>query len=116
MSLRPEGAGRDGAADIGVVQRVELRPKDVGLERQRRDHAPLLVERPRVALHVVEGEIRVPRRLIEPATEVGDDPFVDEGLIRQHAVDAAAVDRGREQLREAQGAASTSGFSRTKWT
>src|SRR5574337_2196289 len=58
-SLRAERAGRNGAADIGVMQRVELDPEHGGLELERGHGAALLLERARVRLHIFEREIGV---------------------------------------------------------
>src|ERR1700728_2633355 len=102
-SIRPEGPWRDCAVDIGVVQRVKLRPQYIGLERQSRKGAPLLFDSAGVALNVVERELSVPRRLIKPAAEIGDHLLVDEAVIGQHTRDAALMERGGEEFRQAGG-------------
>ena len=51
--------------DVDVIERIELRPKHVGLEGERVDHALLPLRGARLAQHVVEPEGDVARRLIE---------------------------------------------------
>ena len=97
--LRAEGAGRDQARrDIGVVQRVELRPQHVALEAHGIDHLGLLLGRRGVALDVVEREVGVAVGLVEAALEILHRLLADEVVALQHAGDALAVDRRREQL------------------
>src|ERR1700674_4314837 len=83
------------------MQRVELRPQYIGLEPQSRKGAALLFDGAGVALDVIERELSVPRRLIEPAAEIRDHFLVDEAVIGQHSGDAALVKRGGEEFRQA---------------
>ena len=51
FAFNPAGTPRrDRAVDIGVMQRVELRPQYIGLERQGGKGAALLFDRAGVAL------------------------------------------------------------------
>ena len=63
------------------MQRVELRPQYIGLERQGGKGAPLLFDGASIVLDVVERKLGVLRRLIEPAAEIGDHFLVDEVVI-----------------------------------
>src|SRR5262245_28497901 len=92
-SPRTERAGRDQSwRHVGLMQRVELGPQDVALEANRRNHASLLLGRLRMALDVVEGEIRVTVGLIEAAPEVLHRPLADEVVALEHAHNALAMD------------------------
>src|SRR5215468_5042798 len=71
--LGHEGARRNMAIDIGVIERVELHPQDVGLEDQRIADSRPLVLRPCMFLDIVEREIGIARRLRQAALEIAHD-------------------------------------------
>ena len=63
----PRRAGRrrrdQAGGDIGVIERVELRPQHIAFELERRPAPAAALGGPRLALDVVEREIGVARRL-----------------------------------------------------
>src|SRR3954469_13688731 len=64
LLLRHESAGRNVPRRyVGKMQRVEHRPEHAALEVERGEHGALLGRGARVALHIIEREIRVLLRL-----------------------------------------------------
>src|SRR5882724_11247773 len=95
-----EGARRDMALDIGVVQRVELHPEHVGLEDQRVADRGALLRRGGVFPDIFERKASIARRLLQAAAEIAHDVRIDEIIVLQHAGDALLVQVWREQLGE----------------
>src|SRR5262249_28003162 len=99
-TFRHEGAGRNMALDIGVIERVELDPEHAGREDQGiADHLALF-RRLGVFLDVFERKARVARRLLQAAAEIAHDVRIDEIIVLQHARDALFVQVRCEQLRQ----------------
>src|SRR5882757_1210900 len=93
-----EGARRNMALDIGVVQRVELHPEHVGLEDQRVADRGALLRRGGVLPDIFERKASVARRLLQAAAEIAHDVRIDEIIVLQHAGDALLVQVRREQF------------------
>src|SRR6185369_10531625 len=89
--------------DIGVVERIELAPQHVAFEDQSLDHRLLLVRAAGLALDIVEGEIRIARRLGQALVEIGERVAGDEIVIGQHPRHPVADDRRGEELGEGGG-------------
>src|SRR5258705_1356140 len=88
---------------IGMIQRVELNPKHIGLEQQRIADRFALRRRLRVLLDELECEVGVARRLLHAPAEIAHDVWIDEIIMRQHAGDALFVQVRREQFRQRRG-------------
>src|SRR5581483_5007427 len=86
-SFRHEGARRNVAVDIGVVERVELHPQHAGLENQRIADQFALFRRRGVLLDVFQRKAGIARRLLQAAAEIAHDVGIDEIIVLQHAGD-----------------------------
>src|SRR5215472_1511361 len=93
-----EGARRNMAVDIGVIERIELHPQHVGLEDQRVADEFALLRRGGVLLHVLKRKASVARRLLQATAEIAHDVGVDEVVVLQHATDALFMQVRREQF------------------
>ena len=99
--VRPESARWDEARrNIGVVQRVKLRPEHVAFEAHGANACLLFLTRLRIRHHIGQHEFRIARGLCQPAFEIGHHKIIDEIIILKHADDALAMDRRREELGE----------------
>src|SRR5262249_61219669 len=97
-TFRHEGAGRNVALDIGVLERVELHPEHVGLEDQRIADQLALFRRAGVLLDVLQRKAGIARRLGQAAAEIAHDVGIDEIIMLQHAGDALFMQVRRGQL------------------
>ena len=70
-ALNAEGARRGRSRlDVGIIKRIELRPEDVAFVAQGLDREFLLGARMRVFVDVLDGEVRILRRLMKTGLEV----------------------------------------------
>jgi hypothetical protein len=100
---------------VSVVERIQLRPEHVALEFQRLQNLLLLIWEPRLALHIVQRKICVPRRLIEALVEIAQRLRIDETVALQHAETRSLMMVGANISVSDDATASSRLFSLTKW-
>src|SRR5882762_3596667 len=90
---------RPAGIDVGEVQRVKLRPKDVALGSQRAMRFILFLARVRVLHNPGEGEVRVFGHLREAAGEIVETAG-KPGVKSAESIDAKGDELARKEFRE----------------